>query len=102
MWTMIPSLQSVVDVLGAAFTQPSFATHSQLLLAWIMCLGPHRLLRVAESSCPHALPDHSQRHGFDTCEPTAHRGGRKSICPPRHSRVECLRAPTAAARLGVG
>jgi len=66
MWTMIPSLQSIVDVLGPAFTQPSFATHSQLLLAWIMCLGQHRLLRVAENSCPQALPDHSQRHGFDT------------------------------------
>jgi DDE superfamily endonuclease len=66
MWTMIPSLQPIVDALTAAFTQPSFATHCQLLLAWIMCLGQHRLLRVAESSCPQTLPDHSQRHGFDT------------------------------------
>jgi hypothetical protein len=65
-WTMIPSLQPVVDGLASAFTQPSFATNCQLLLAWIMCLGQHRLLRVAESSCPQALPDHSQRHGFDT------------------------------------
>jgi hypothetical protein len=63
---MIPSLQPVVDVLAPAFTQPSFATHCQLMLAWIMCLGPHRLLRVAEHACPQALPDHSQRHGFDT------------------------------------
>jgi len=66
MWNMIPSLQPLVDVLAPTFTQPSFATGWNLVLAWIMCLGRHKLCRVAESACPQTLPDHSQRHGFDT------------------------------------
>lgn len=66
MWTMIPSLQPIVDLLAPAFTQPSFSSGCQLLLAWIMCLGRHNLFRVAQTADPRSLPDHSQRHGFDT------------------------------------
>jgi hypothetical protein len=66
MWTMIPSLADVVADLAPAFTQPSFATCCQLLLGWIMCLGKHTLRRVAESTQPHRIPDHNDRHGFDT------------------------------------
>ena len=66
MWTMIGSLQPLVEGLAPAFTQPSFRTHCEFLLAWVMCLGKHHLCRVAESGDPQALPDHSQRHGFDT------------------------------------
>ncbi len=66
MWTMIPSLQSIVEILAPAFTQPSFASGCQLLLAWVLCLGRHNLLRVAHSADPRSLPDHSQRHGLDT------------------------------------
>jgi hypothetical protein len=66
MWTMILSLQPLVDDLGPAFTQPSFATACDLLLAWIMCLGKHTLRRVAETSHPEVVPDHSRRHGLDT------------------------------------
>jgi hypothetical protein len=66
MWNMIPSLQSIVDVLAPAFTQPSFASGCQLLLAWLLCPGRHRLCRVAESADPRTLPNHSQRHGFDS------------------------------------
>jgi hypothetical protein len=65
MWAMIPSLASVVDCLAGAFTQPSFATHCQLLLGWVMCLGRHTLLRVGQSTDPRSVPDHSQRHGLD-------------------------------------
>ena len=65
MWTMLASFQAVVEPLAPAFTQPSLVTHGQLLLAWVMCLGKHHLLRVSESSCPQELPDHTQRHGFD-------------------------------------
>jgi hypothetical protein len=65
MWTMIPSLQPLVDDLGPAFTQPSFATACDLLLAWIMCWGKHTLRRVAETSHPEVIPDHSRRHGLD-------------------------------------
>lgn len=66
MWTMILSLDTVVDELQPAFTQPSYDTGCELLLAWVMCLGRHHLFRVAESADPRSLPDHSQRHGFDS------------------------------------
>lgn len=66
MWTMIPSLQPIVDVLAPAFTQPTFSSGCHLLLAWIMCLGRHNLFRVAQTADPRSLHDHSQRHGFDT------------------------------------
>jgi hypothetical protein len=66
MWTMIPSLQACVDCLAPAFTQPSFATSSQLLLAWVMCLGKHTLFRVGHSANPQNVPDHSRRHGLDS------------------------------------
>ncbi len=65
MWMMIPSLASVVDPLAPVFTQPSFATSCQLLLGWVMCLGRHTLLRVAETTRPEETPDHSRRHDFD-------------------------------------
>ena len=65
MWTMILSLDSVVDELEPAFTQPSYQTGCELLLAWVMCLGKHRLSRVAHNAHPEQVPDHSQRHGLD-------------------------------------
>src|SRR5262245_49394257 len=65
MWNIIPSLYPIVDPLAPAFTQPSFRTACQLLLAWVMCLGRHKLFRVAESDSPHVLHNHAHRHGFD-------------------------------------
>jgi DDE superfamily endonuclease len=66
MWTMIASLEPFVQALAPAFTPASFATHSRLFLAWILCLGKHRLCRVADTADPEHLRDHSQRHGLDT------------------------------------
>jgi hypothetical protein len=66
MWTMILSLDDLVAELRPAFTQPSFATGCDLLLAWLMCLGKHTLRRVAETRHPEEVPDHRQRHGHDT------------------------------------
>ena len=66
MTPMIPSLDAVVQVLAPAFSQPSFATHCQLLLGWILCLGRHRLCRVADCTQPQTLRDHSCRHGLDS------------------------------------
>ena len=62
MWHMIPSLDPLVQALVPAFTQPSFHSGCQLLLAWIMCLGRHTLYRVGTSAHPETLPDHTQRH----------------------------------------
>jgi hypothetical protein len=64
-WDMIPSLRGCVDALAPAFTQPSFATSCDLLLAWVMCLGRHSLSRVGENTRPQEPPDHSRRHGLD-------------------------------------
>ena len=66
MWPMIPSLDAVVQALAPAFSQPSFHTHCHCLLGWVMCLGRHRLCRVADTAQPQSLRDHSQRHGLDT------------------------------------
>jgi hypothetical protein len=66
MWAMIASLEPIVQALAPAFTAASFATHGQFFLAWILCLGKHRLGRVADNTQPQTLRDHSQRHGLDT------------------------------------
>jgi hypothetical protein len=66
MWTMIASLHPLVQALAPAFTGPSFDTHCRLLLGWVLCLGQHRLCRVADSAQPQTLRDHSRRHGLDT------------------------------------
>jgi hypothetical protein len=66
MWTMIASLEPIVQALAPAFTGPSFQTHCRLLLGWVLCLGQHRLCRVADSAHPQTLRDHGQRHGLDT------------------------------------
>jgi DDE family transposase len=65
MWTMILSLEPLVRELAPAFTQPSFATACEFFLGWILCLGKHRLCRVADSAHPQDLRDHSRRHGLD-------------------------------------
>jgi hypothetical protein len=66
MWSMIESLQTLVEDLSAAFTRPSCRAAYELLLGWVMCLGKHTLNRVARSAQPHLPPDNSQRHGLDS------------------------------------
>jgi hypothetical protein len=65
MWSMISSLQPIVDVLAPAFTQPSAITSANFFLGWIMCLGNRTIFRVCKSANPQTLHDNSQRHGFD-------------------------------------
>jgi hypothetical protein len=65
MWHMIESLDTVVDGLSGAFTRPSFRTAYQLLLGWVMCLGEHRLWRVAHSAQPQLPSASAARHGLD-------------------------------------
>jgi hypothetical protein len=63
---MIASLQAIVECLAPTFTQPSFATGCELLLAWVMCLGKHTLLRVGRTAHPEQAPDDSVRHRLDS------------------------------------
>jgi hypothetical protein len=65
MWTMIPSLAEVGQPLGAVFTDASFRTHCQFLLAWVMCLGDHNIYRVATTANLDRDLPRSQRHCFD-------------------------------------
>jgi hypothetical protein len=65
MWRMIASFAPFVHVLAPAFTQPSFATHCQLLLGWLMCLGARNTFRVGQTIHADAPPPHDRRHPFD-------------------------------------
>jgi len=78
MWTMIGTLECVVDELAPAFTQPSYGSAAELLLGWIMCLGRHTLRRVGQTAHPEEVPDHSQRHGLDN----AYNFFARSACTP--------------------
>jgi hypothetical protein len=64
-WTMILSLECVVDELQPAFTLPSYGVAGELLLGWVMCLGRHTLRRVGQTAHPKKTPDPSGRHGLD-------------------------------------
>jgi DDE superfamily endonuclease len=66
MWSMISSLQPIVDVLAPAFSHPSAVTSTSFFLAWVMCLGNRTLFRVCKCANPQTLHDNSRRHGFDS------------------------------------
>src|ERR1700722_13132714 len=65
MWNMIPSLQHLVHDLQRCFTDPSFVSHGQLLLGWVMCSGTHNLYHVAQTIQANAEVSRAQRHPFD-------------------------------------
>jgi DDE superfamily endonuclease len=65
MWTMLPTLLPFVEQFRDVFTAPSYATHSTVLLGWVMCLGRHTLFRVFLSSSPGELHNFSGPHGQD-------------------------------------
>jgi len=65
MWPMLPSLQVLLEEFKPVFTNPSYVTHCQLVLCWVMCLGPRHLMRVFLSSPRDDLHDYAQRHGLD-------------------------------------
>jgi len=39
MFAMIESLESILQCLSPVFTQPSFQTHLEVVIGWVMCLG---------------------------------------------------------------
>src|SRR5262245_16424999 len=65
MWTMIPSLQGIVQELALVFTQPSFVSHCQLLLAWLMCPVRRTLYHVGQFHQPDREVPRQERHPFD-------------------------------------
>ena len=65
MWHMIASLDSLVQTLTPVFTQPSFTTHCQLFLGWLMCTSTHTTFRVGQTIQADTEVSHAERHPFD-------------------------------------
>ena len=65
MFTSILSLDTVLQCLLPAFTQPSFQTHVAVLLGWVMCLGKrteHGVFQTIQADTP---VSRKERHPFD-------------------------------------
>jgi hypothetical protein len=64
-WSIIPSLDTLWRALAVAFTEPSFQTHRDLLLGWIMCLGKRTEYRVFQTIQASTVVSRVERHPFD-------------------------------------
>ncbi len=65
MFTSIPSFDSVLQCLLPVFTQPSFQTHIEVLLGWIMCFGKRTEFSVFQTIQADTPVSHKERHPFD-------------------------------------
>jgi hypothetical protein len=65
MWIMLPCLQLIVQDLSPVFSEPSFVSHCEILLGWVMCLGGRTEYRVAQSFHADEEPSRAKRHPFD-------------------------------------
>ncbi|MEI8372259.1 MAG: hypothetical protein WCJ35_05405 [Planctomycetota bacterium] len=65
MFTSILSLDTVLQCLLPAFTQPSFQTHIEVLLGWVMCLGKRTEFRVIQTIQADTPLSGKERHPFD-------------------------------------
>ena len=65
MFTSISSLDSVLQCLLPAFTQPSFQTHVAIFLGWVMCLGKRTEFAVFETIQAGTPIFRKKRHPFD-------------------------------------
>jgi hypothetical protein len=65
MFTSIPSLDSVLQCLLPAFTQPSFQTHIEVLLGWVMCLSKRTEYGVFQTIQADVPISRKDRHSFD-------------------------------------
>jgi len=65
MFTSIPSLDSILQCLIPSFTQPSFQTHVEVLLGWVMCLGKRTEYGVFQTIQADTPVSRKKRHPFD-------------------------------------
>jgi hypothetical protein len=65
MFTSIPSLDPILQCLLPAFTQPSFQTHIEVLLGWVMCLGKRTEYGVFQTIQADTPLSRKERHPFD-------------------------------------
>lgn len=64
MWSVVPSLDVVLQGLFPVFTLPSFETNCQIFLGWLMCLGHRTEFRVFEAFMGKRVA-RNVRHPFD-------------------------------------
>jgi hypothetical protein len=65
MFAIIESLEPIVQYLSPAFTQPSFQTHIEVFLGWIMCLGRRTEYAVFQTIQADTPVSRKERHPFD-------------------------------------
>ena len=65
MWSLISSLEGLVQGLSVSFTSPSFQTHCHLLIGWVLCLSRRTEFRVFETIFAETPVSRKQRHPFD-------------------------------------
>ena len=65
MWSIIPSLDALLQALAVAFTEPSFQTHRDLFLGWIMCIGKRTEYRVFQTIHASSVVSRVEYHPFD-------------------------------------
>lgn len=65
MWQVIPSLVGVLQPLAVVFTEPSFLSHQQVFVGWIMCLGTRTEFQVFEA-IDGRQASRQRRHPFDS------------------------------------
>jgi hypothetical protein len=64
MWSVVPTLDVVLQGIAVVFTQPSFETQREVLLGWVMCLGRRTEFRVFEALTGSRV-SRNVRHPFD-------------------------------------
>ena len=65
MFASIPSVDVMMQCLLPAFTQPSFQTHIEVFLGWVMCLGRRTEYGVFETIRADSPVSRKKRHPFD-------------------------------------
>lgn len=65
MFASIPSLDPILQCLLPVFTQPSFRTHVEVFLGWMMCLGKRTEYGVFQTIDADTPVSRKKRHPFD-------------------------------------
>ena len=65
MFTSIPSLDPILQCLMPAFTQPSFQTHIEVFVGWVMCLSKRTEYAVFRTIRADTPISRKKRHPFD-------------------------------------
>jgi hypothetical protein len=65
MFTSIPSLSPILQCLLPVFTEPTFQTHVEVLLGWVMCLSKRTEYGVFQTIQADTPVSRKKRHPFD-------------------------------------